>query len=194
MPNHENLQAVCTLIGVWAVLFFGVLAVPQYVPSPWNCYLAGAITAGVLAFSAVYFGYIKRGRQGLSEQEIGRKKDIYNAIKEWVEPPVQFNLTEECYHLTYDPPKLASEIRDCLSRNYPSIWNNLQELRRKHEEWVNPEVPRGSIEKVGEVSIVSRDWMARKESLRNDVRRMHSSLVQQFRSEILGKHYTRLKC
>ncbi len=44
----------------WAVLFFGVLTLPQYIPSPWNAYLAVIITLVAIVFSIVYFLYIKR--------------------------------------------------------------------------------------------------------------------------------------
>lgn len=70
MPNHENLQAVGTIIIVWAALFFGFLAIPQYVPSPLNLYVAIMITVGAFTFSAVYFGYMRRVRATRSPIEI----------------------------------------------------------------------------------------------------------------------------
>jgi hypothetical protein len=70
MPNHENLQAVGTIVIIWATLFFGVLAIPQYIPNPLNFYLAIVITVGALSFLAVYFGYLKRHKQEPSEKTL----------------------------------------------------------------------------------------------------------------------------
>jgi len=151
----------------------------------------------VAVLSAMLLGgvaLIYHGRRP-SEEEILRRKSVYDTIKEWVEPSIQMNVTEGYYPLAHDPPKLASEIRNCLSRNYPSIWKDLQVFRSKYAEWTTSEVPKDLIETVEGVSTVNLSRVeARKKSLRDEVVRMHSSLVQQFRSEIIDKHYTRLKC
>jgi hypothetical protein len=80
MPNHENLQAVCSIIAVWATLFFGVLAISQYIPSPSNYYLAVIISVGAFVFSGVYFGYIKRHEQRLSDKTIKHYQDLNNFV------------------------------------------------------------------------------------------------------------------
>jgi hypothetical protein len=60
MPGHDDLQALGTIILVWAALFFGVLAIPQIVPPPWNVHLAVFITLASIALSTIYFVWIKK--------------------------------------------------------------------------------------------------------------------------------------
>jgi len=60
MPGHDNLQAVGTIILVWAALFFGVLAIPQIVPPPWNVHIAVFITLATVVSSTIYFAWIKK--------------------------------------------------------------------------------------------------------------------------------------
>jgi hypothetical protein len=60
MSDHENLQAYGTIIFVWGLLFFGILAIPEYVHYPLNAYLCAIDTVGIIVFSIIYFGYVKR--------------------------------------------------------------------------------------------------------------------------------------
>jgi hypothetical protein len=190
MPNHENLQAVCTLIAVWAALFFGVLAIPQYVPSPWNCYLAVIITVGVLAFSAVYFGYVK----GPDEQQLRRRENIHNAIKEWVDlPTTRFCDQQDTLPLAEEPPESAREIEECLKRKYPSVWSNLEKLRQEYSEY------KGHNENFiryvnGRATVRTRDIDAYHYSRCKHLRELHDQLKEQITSEIIDLDYTRLKC
>jgi hypothetical protein len=144
----------------------------------------------IAVFSAMLLGggaLFYHGRRP-SEEEILRRKSVYDAIKEWVDPSQGHGYA---YYLADKPPKLATKVEKCLSENYSSLWSNLQELRRKHAEWTTSEVPRNLIGTVEGVSTINLDRVeARKELLRDEVKRMHSSLVQQFESEILCKHFT----
>ena len=64
-----------------------------------------------------------------------RKKDIWYAIKEWVESPIRIGYGvdrgAEDFMLATEPPKLAAEIEACLKNHYPTIWNTWQEFRAK---------------------------------------------------------------
>jgi hypothetical protein len=72
------------------------------------------------------------------EQSNLRRDAIWNAIKTWVELPItRFHDKQDVLPLAEKPPKLAREIGECLSRNYPSLWSTLQKLRREYRECKN---------------------------------------------------------
>jgi len=196
MPNHERLQAVCAIIAIWAALFFGVLAIPQYVPSPWNWYLTVIVTVGVLIFSTVYFGYIKRGRQELSEQELRRKREIYDAIKEWVESPIfRFQDQRDTLPLAEKPPRLASAIEECLRQNYSTIWSSLQRLREKYHEYKNANISEIATRYVDGQPVYFMDRAKAYEHARcQELLAWHRQVREEIESKILGYDSTRLKC
>lgn len=110
-----------------------------------------------------------------------RKKDVWYAIKEWVESPIQvgfgLNRGQEDFLLATEPPTLAAEVDTCL-KHYPTVWNTLQEFRTI---CVTP------------IGSVTPNGMAIENAMRG-VTRLNMKLIQEIRSEILDKHYTQLKC
>ena len=127
-----------------------------------------------------------------------RKRDIWEAIKEWVElPSTGFRGQPDPLPLAEKPPKLALEIEDCLNRNYPSIWANMREFKRVHADLVairkNP--PEEFWEKIdGRMTLHYHLLLARENSIHHQLAQMQRELIRQLKSEILEKHYTRLKC
>jgi hypothetical protein len=63
MANHENLQAGAVIILVWGMFFFGILTIPNFIPTPINLYLDIVVTLVAVVFSAVYFGYFKKKKK-----------------------------------------------------------------------------------------------------------------------------------
>jgi len=129
-----------------------------------------------------------------------RRKAIWEAIKEWVEPPSnKLPSQQDPLPLAGKPPKLAAEIEECLSRNYPSIWADVEELKRKHAELMaikDGKIPDEFWEgRANEVPTLRLDLvLAREASLRAQLAEMQRQLIQRINSEILERHYTRLKC
>jgi len=114
-----------------------------------------------------------------AQADLKRKEDIWKAIKEWVDSAYSTDSIlglGNCYDfpLGRAPPKLAKEIDDCLSK-YPSLWHDLQEFRNKCA--LRGRVLRSPIQDAYDGFVG-----------------MNERLVQRFRSEILDKHWTRLRC
>jgi len=114
------------------------------------------------------------------EQEVTRKRDIHAAIKTWVESS-QKALAP--YSLAAKAPELSLEVENCLSKKYPPIWSGVLELRHKRDEFLKlaPNDLSGAVN-------------GRKLAMQHDIEAMQGQLVQRINSEILEKHFTRLKC
>jgi hypothetical protein len=128
-----------------------------------------------------------------------RRRATYDAIIEWIQPPQPpWQLTgqkEEPPFLGEKPPKYASRIDDSLSRNYPQIWADLQEFRKKYAEWKALSIGEFSVQKDDEVKTVYVGaFEARKASIRSQLVAMQRGLIQQIKLEIVDKHDTELKC
>jgi gas vesicle protein len=144
----------------------------------------------------LYFGYIKRGGKELSEQELRRREDIYDAIEEWVDLPItQFRDQQDTLPLAEKPPKSAEEIEKCLKRNYSSLWSDLQKLRQEYCEWRNTDIAKKFTKVIEGVSTVNSDVVQDyKESESKRLRLLHNHLTEQIKSEILAKRRAGLKC
>jgi hypothetical protein len=129
-------------------------------------------------------------------QELSRKQDIHNAIKKWIEIPVaEFEDKSGVLPLAEKPPELAAEIEKCLKQKYQSIYTNLQKLRQDHHEWKDTEsYSRFSRVEDGR-TIISIDLVRDYDKgMAWKLRRAHSRLAEQIKSEIVEKHFTRFKC
>jgi hypothetical protein len=156
----------------------------------------GVIVVIVAAMLISGCSLIWNGRKP-DEQANQRKEDIWKAIKEWVElPSTGFGGQPDPLPLAEKPPNLAVEIEDCLNRNYPSIWANMREFRRVHAELVAiRKNPQEFWEKIdGRMTLHYGLLLARENSIHHQLAQMQRELIQQLKSEILEKHYTRLKC
>ena len=135
-------------------------------------------------------------------EEIDRdRKAIYEAIKEWIQPPQtqwQIGGQQEPLYLGEKLPRHAQRIDECLSRNYPQIWADLQEFRKKHAELttLKANIPAEFlVQKDGEVTTFHVGaFEARKDSMRHQLVAMQRQLIQQINLEIVEKHDTELKC
>jgi hypothetical protein len=69
-------------------------------------------------------------------EEIDRDgRNLHEAIKEWIQPlPVPWQIGGERLYLAERVPRYAQKVYDCLSRNYPEIWADLQKYRAKYGE------------------------------------------------------------
>ncbi len=120
------------------------------------------------------------------ELERIRKKNIWNAIKKWAGHGVEAVAIKRdgethvsyTYPLAAEPPELGLEIMYCLSQNYPSLWNERERFRAKNIEYSKT------------IFETKEELRAAREALRDDYR----SLEKRFKSEILGKRYSGLKC
>jgi hypothetical protein len=179
---------------VWSVSFFSTLAIPDF---PLAVRLRfGVIITFILATlaDASYLAYEVwrkpitklRGVSSDKELEQVRKKDMWNAIKNWVgdgaktlaiqtegEPRISYT-----YPLVADPPELGLEIRYCLSQNYPSLWNEREAFLAKRIEYVR------------KIFNTKEEMNAVREAVHDD----YKTLEKRFKSEILDKHYSRLRC
>lgn len=125
-----------------------------------------------------------------------RKKDVWDAIKEWVELTKSHD-QQDAFPLAEKPPILAMEIVECLSRKYPSIWADMQQFRTKYEELMAIKagnVPEELYEEIDGRRTLHYDLLlAREDSLRHQLSAMQRQLIQRLNSEILEKHSARLK-
>lgn len=134
-------------------------------------------------------------------EEIDReRRAIYEAIKEWIQPPPipwQIGGQREQLYLGAKLPKYPQRIDDCLSRNYPAIWDDLQEFRNKYAQLVSLDttIPEEFRERTDEGEIVKLYLLdARKESMRHQLFAMQRQVIQKIRQEIVEKLDTELKC
>ncbi len=124
----------------------------------------------------------------LSSEELERirKKNLWNAINKWAGHGVEaVNIERDgetqvsyTYPLAAEPAELALEIIYCVSQNYPSLWNEREQFRAKNIEYSKT------------IFETNEELRAAREALRDDYR----SLEKHFKSEILRKHYSGLKC
>jgi hypothetical protein len=134
-------------------------------------------------------------------EEIDRdRRTIYEAIKEWIQPPqIPWQITgqREPPYLGEKLPKYAQKIDDCLSRNYPQIWADLQKFRKKYAELMalRISIPEEFWEEINGVRTLHlRLLEAREESMRHQLVAMQRQLIQQINLEIVQKLDTGLKC
>lgn len=136
-------------------------------------------------------------------EEIDRdRKAIYEAIKEWIQPPdTRLQIVggqQEPLYLAERIPRYTQKIDDCLNRNYPQIWADLQRFRSKYAELmalklnIPAEFLRRKDDKVIEFHII--DLEARRASIRGPLLAMQRQLVQQINLEIVENLDTELKC
>ena len=133
-------------------------------------------------------------------EEIDRDRQaIYEAIKEWIQPPQipwQIRSQQEPPYLGEKFPKYAQKIDGCLSRNYPTIWVDLQKFRNRYAELMALEItiPDEFWEEINGVRTLHMTLLeARKESMRRQLVAMQRQLIQQINLEIVEKHDTELK-
>lgn len=136
------------------------------------------------------------GKTDSGEQADLRKREVWNAFQKWVQLPiVRFRDQQDMLPLAEKPPDLAFELEECLRRNYSTIWDNLQELRQQYHAWKNENISdRFTKIEDGHTIIDLRYILAYNESVCNKLVALHGQLGKQIGSEILDKHYTRLKC
>jgi hypothetical protein len=134
-------------------------------------------------------------------EEIDRdRRTIYEAIKEWIQPPEipwQIRSQQEPPWLGEKLPKYAQKIDDCLSRNYPSIWADLQEFRSRYTELMSLDttIPEEFLERIDGVENVKLYLLdARKDSIRHVLLARQRQLIQQINLEIVERLDTELKC
>ena len=139
--------------------------------------------------------------QKIAQTELVRK-DVFEAINEWVKPSSitrsgSYGLGSQYdFPLARKPSKRVAEIEDCLSNNYSPLWASLHEFKYKYSEYATGNIPKGFLEKESNES-TSIDIDAvnmHKKSMLDNLRDMHDKLVGRFNSEILDKHDTQLKC
>jgi len=126
-----------------------------------------------------------------------RKEAIWKAIKKWVELPlpIRFHSQKDMLPLAEKPPELADEVEKCLKRKYPSIWANLQKLRQEYYGWKNENVAERFTKYEGDRAIINITYVNQYNRSKCDhLLQLHCQLAKQIKSEILDKHYTRLKC
>jgi HEPN domain-containing protein len=198
-----------------------IVAIPEWA---YIAYLRGllnlrdAVTVIVaeLAVAAILFAFSRIFGRESNPDELARKfavekqkleeidrnrKVVYEAIKEWIQPSQtqwQIRGQQEPLYLAEKPSKCAQKIDDCLSRNYSSIWVELQEFRIKYAELmalklnIPAEFLRQKDDKVIEFHII--DLEARRASIRGPLLAIQRQLVRQINSEIVEKGDTDLKC
>ena len=131
-----------------------------------------------------------------SEADYRRKKDIWEAIRKWVELPItRFRNQQDTLPLAEKPPELAYEVEKCLKRKYPSIWANLKKLRQEYSDWKNEQTTDRFTTFENGRTIVNislahsyDDRMCRK------LLEWHARLKETIESEVLSKHCAKLKC
>jgi hypothetical protein len=123
-----------------------------------------------------------------------RKREIWNAIKAWVELPItEFRDKRDRLPLAETPPEKASEIEDCLRRSHSAIWDNLQRLRQQYHEWKNENTSDRFTRIINGVETVYVDAVPDYDkSTPERLLRIHSALTEQIKSEILAKPYASL--
>lgn len=136
------------------------------------------------------------GKTDGSQQADLRKKEVWNAFQKWVQVPiVRFRDQQDMLPLAEKPPDLAFELEECLKRNYPSVWADLQKLRQQYHAWKNENVSDRFTRTVNGVTTVYIDAVRDyNERMLDRLLRLHSQLAEGIKSEILDKHHTRLKC
>jgi hypothetical protein len=158
------------------------------------CYYLGFVSNLSVASEKIIIGIVTamivggvsliwRGQEA-DEKDNRRREDIWKAIGEWVSQP-SYDYSPGVgrvyeFPLAREPPNLSVEIEDCLRKNYSSIWNDIEELRRKYAARQAPGA------KVGMGTAI-------KDALDGLVG-LESRIRQELKSEILDKHYTQLKC
>jgi len=131
-----------------------------------------------------------------SEADYRRKKDIWEAIRKWVELPItRFRNQQDTLPLAEKPPELADGVEGCLRRKYPSIWGNLQKLRQEYSEYKKENVTEKFTKYVDDRAIINMERAkAYHHSKCGHLLQLHCQLAKQIKSEILDKHDTELKC
>jgi hypothetical protein len=134
-------------------------------------------------------------------EEIDRdRRTIYDAIREWVQPPQvrwQIGKQEEPLYLGERVPRHAQKIDDCLTRNYPEIWVDLQRFRSKYTELMDLEtnIPDEFREEINGVTNLRLDLLdARKGSMHRQLVAIQRQVIRQINLEIVEKLDTGLKC
>lgn len=120
-----------------------------------------------------------------------RKRDIWVAIRDWVNPSIHVHASTPFSSLDYpllsQPPSLESEIYACLQEHYPSLWKERLEflsLRSKLEsEYDQIRRRRPSKKKTKLLEENSRKF-----------EREYSNLVGHFKEQITGRHFSHLRC
>jgi hypothetical protein len=125
-----------------------------------------------------------------------RKESIWRAIKKWVELPInRFRDKQDTLPLAEKPPELAVEIEECLSRYYPSIWQNVTKLRQEYHEWKDTDSTSKFTKVVEGQTIINLTYaQAYDEEKKRGLVRAHNQLAEQIKSEILDKYHDRLEC
>jgi hypothetical protein len=152
------------------------------------CYKAGlivnvvSVTEGIIATitATMIIGGISLIWKGRKPND-QRKKEIWYAIKEWVESQTQVgfgvNRGPRDFLLKTEAPHLAAEIDACLVKHYATVWSTLQEFRAKYSMSTRSVTSNGiAIDTIGGLT------------------GLNARLITELKSEILDKHYTRLKC
>jgi hypothetical protein len=134
-------------------------------------------------------------------EEIDRdRKAIYDAIKEWVQPPETRRLItgqQEPLYLAERHLERAQKIDDCLSRNYPEIWADLQEFRDKYAELMAlaaniPDEFKDTINGITNLDLVRLE--GGKLAIRDQLLAMQRQLIRQINLEVVEKLESELKC
>jgi len=131
-----------------------------------------------------------------SEADYRRKRDIWEAIRKWVElPDTPFRGQRDTLPLAEKPPELADGVEGCLKRKYPSIWADLQKLRQEYSEYKMTNVSAKFTKDVNGRDIVNLEGVkAYDRSMCSSLKQLHDQLREHIKSEILDKHDTELKC
>jgi len=125
-----------------------------------------------------------------------RRRDTYVAIKKWVELPItKFRDKQDTLPLAEKALERSDDIEGCLSRNYPSIWRNLEKLTQEYHEWKSTDSAARFTTIEGGLTVVNITYANKWDDFKiRELLQLHSQLAEQIKSEILGKHDTRLKC
>ncbi|MBI3115872.1 MAG: hypothetical protein HYZ12_00880 [Thaumarchaeota archaeon] len=176
-----------TIFVVWSVSFFSTLATTD-LPLPVRVRFGVIITFTLATLAAVSYVTHEVWPRGISSDEDlerARQKDIWKAIKKWVGDGAKILSIQTdgetrisyTYPLAAEPPELVVEIKYCLSQNYPSLWNERGRfLTRK-------------IEYAKKIFGTKEEMSAAREALHDD----YKTLEKHFKSEIIEKHYSRLR-
>jgi hypothetical protein len=207
LPDVQKKRLTSTGVAAFCVYSFCILTIP-FIPSYSRGFSIGFSLAVVAdtSFKGIYvtshflpslLGLKKaKARQEPKEQDTDRKKDIWNAIKKWVDLPItRFRDKQDTLPLAEKPPELADEIEECFRKNYQSIYANLEKLRQEYLEWKNTDSSKKFTTYEDGKPVINFTYTQKWDDLKaRDLTRLHSQLVEQIKSEILAKYHSRLKC
>jgi hypothetical protein len=130
------------------------------------------------------------------DNAIRRKERLRSAIKEWVDLPVKgFRDKRDTLPLVENPPTMPVQVEECIERKYPSIWEDLQRLRRQCSEWKHENASKRFTRQIDGQSVVYADALT--EYNKSEPARLllvHDAVKKRIELEILGKDSSHLKC